>query len=150
MPLPPATLLKVNQAHAVAKALVAGDYDPSTGFRIPNECTMLFNGNLLGQSANSVMGSVKYRSGTGVQDQAGNTPCNASVAAWTTCCNHSPYVFICDSKFNGLPASEQPYYLIHEAMHVAGQLENGTGTVTGPSDPPNSEQITALVKKACS
>jgi len=150
MPLAGITLNNVTNAQNNAKVLVAGDRDPDSGFWIPNECTALFTGNKMNVSARGIMDYVKYRSGTGVRDAAGNTPCNGGVAAWTTCCTHSPYVFICDSKFNSLPASERAYYLIHEAMHVGGQLENGTGTVTGPADPPNSEQITAEVKKACS
>lgn len=150
MPLSGITLMNVNNAHNNAKILVAGDYDPDSRFWLPNECTALFNGNKMGVSARGIMDYVVYRSGVGHQDASGNVPCNGGVSAWTTCCTHTKYVFICDSRFNNLPAAERAYYLIHEAMHVGGQLENGTGTVTGPSDPPNSDQITAEVKKACS
>jgi hypothetical protein len=150
MPLSAAMSSIVSGAQNRAKSLVAGDRDPSTGFRIPNECTFLFNGNLLGKSASSIMASVLFRSGTGLKDSSGREPCaDPNVSAWTQCCNHSPYVFICD-RFTNLSPSEQAYTLIHEAMHVAGQRENGTTSVTGPNDPPNADQITNTVQKACS
>lgn len=150
MPLSGMTSMNVTNAHSTGKVLVAGDRDPSSGFWLPNECTALFNGNKMGVSARGIMDYVKYRSGAGVADGNGKVPCNGGVAAWTTCCTHSPYVFICDNAFNNLPASERPYYLIHEAMHVGGQLEDTSGSVSGPTDPPNSGQITTEVKKACS
>lgn len=150
MPLVGVTSVNVNSASTTAKNLVAGDRDPSTGFRIPNECTFLFNGNRLGKSASSIMGSITYRSGVGLRDSSGNVPCDGGVAAWTTCCDHSPYVFICDAEFNKMSSAMRAYILIHEGMHVGGQLENGTTTVTGPADPPNSDQITTTVRNACS
>lgn len=151
MPLVGITASNVSSANSGAVARTKGEYDPSTRFRLPDECTMLFNRSPLGMSGSNLMSSyIKYRSGVGVKDPQGNVPCNGGRVAWTLCCNHDPYVFICDSQFNALPPNERMYYLIHEAMHVAGQLENETGTVTGPSDPPNSGQIQGEVKKACS
>ncbi len=41
-----------------------------------------------------------------------------------------------------------PARMIHELLHVAGQMENLTVTV-GPGDPPTTAQIQQIVEEAC-
>ncbi len=94
-----------------------------------------------------ILGSyIVWRYGEGVTDSRGNVPCTISTA-WTECCTHRKYVFICDS-FARLTPEERTITVIHEALHVAGQKEDRT-TSFGPGDPPTSSQIQANVRAAC-
>ncbi len=148
-PLPADLNFKVTNANTTAKVEAKGDKDPYSTFWIPDECSALFNSAPLHMSGYSILdGYVIYRHGEGVKDAAGNTPCSSGAAAWTSCCEHKPYVFICNA-FGNLSAAEQANTLIHEALHIAGQREDGSTTVGGPSDPPNPGQIQDKVRAVC-
>jgi hypothetical protein len=116
----------------------------------PNECTNLFLNSPLGKKGAYLLGSyVIFRDGTGKKDTQGVDQCaTGTVAAWTTCCQHDPVVFICPNKFKASTTDDRVKYLIHETLHVGGQREDTDGT-TGPGDPPNSSQINDAVAKAC-
>jgi predicted metallopeptidase len=62
-------------------------------------------------------------------------------------CTHDKYVRVCDS-FLSLSFNDRIAILIHEAMHVGGQIENPSGN-TGGTTPPSSPQISDVVKLAC-
>src|SRR5688572_20188432 len=100
MPLPmsPVNLAgMVANANQTAYVRAKGDKDPYSTFWIPDECTALFNNNPFGLSGYSLLnGYIVYRHGEGVQAPDGTTPCSAGAAAWTTCCEHKKYVFICN------------------------------------------------------
>lgn len=139
----------VANANQTAQVRVKGDKDPYSNFWLPDECTALFSNSPLGMNGYSLLNSyITYRHGEGVQDANGKVPCSEGNAAWTSCCDHKKYVFICNS-FANLSMSERANVLIHEAMHVAGQREDQTGTVSGPSDPPNTTQIQDMVRSVC-
>jgi hypothetical protein len=158
MPLNPTTAQKLSSAKSAAIQKLKGDqeYDDGTGKPIwtPTACTDLFLNSPLSTASNPTPGAqllgsyVVFRDGTGHRDANGIDQCAAGVAAWTTCCRHDPIVFICPGKFNGASIDDRVKYLIHETLHVAGQMEDGDGTV-GPGDPPNSDQINADVDAAC-
>ncbi|HEX8152801.1 MAG TPA: hypothetical protein VF698_06745 [Thermoanaerobaculia bacterium] len=123
--------------------------DGPAGSTLPNDCADLFlEAPWSERGAWLVSSYIIYRNGTGVIGNDGTTPCASGVPAWTTCCRHEPYVFICPSAFNGLSATDRALTLIHEALHVAGQREDKNSTF-GPSDPPSSGQINAAVRAAC-
>lgn len=144
------TSFNASSAKSGATVKLRGEKVPDMkGVWEPTACTMLFHNNPMGRSGADLMANyVILRDGTGVKDSAGNEPCKSNVAAWTTCCNHDRYVFICPSKFDGLSSSQRQAILIHEVMHVAGQMEDGTTSV-GPGDHPTSPNITAEVEAAC-
>lgn len=149
--LSPAANQAVTSAKNAAMEKVRGEKVPDMkGVWEPTRCTDLFGHNPLGRTGASILGSyVVFRDGTGVKDANNVDVCGTgTVAAWTQCCRHEPVVFICPSKFMGLPADDKMMKLIHEAMHVAGQTEDTDGSV-GPSDPPNPGQIDDAVRKAC-
>lgn len=144
--------MELDRAKTDAQAETRGDrvFNDGTGKYeiVENECSDLFNASPLDMRGPEVLANIIWRGGEGVNDASGNAPCDQpGTALWTTCCSHSPYVFVCDS-FKSLPSSTQTAIVIHEAMHVAGQLEDQDST-TGPGDPPNSTQITDQVKAAC-
>lgn len=111
-------------------------------------CDSLFNDNPMNLHSGFILNEfIEYRWGQGVTGPGGTRPCDGAVAAWTTCCKHDPYVFICD-RFLNLSSTDQELKLIHEGLHVASQAEDGTSSA-GPSDPPNSPEIDGSVLAAC-
>ena len=155
MPLPAELLPIVDRARNTAKTKIHGErvYDPEFGKNIfvPNDCTKLFWGSQFSDDGYSLLNSyVVFREGSGVHDpnNPDSVPCSEGKAAWTTCCNFSKYVYICGSNFSSQTASHQAMILIHEVMHVAGQLENKTGN-QGDTTPPSPGQIDQAVKDAC-
>lgn len=138
----------VGEAVDAAWLKLRGEWDPELRRYTDNECTNLFDGSRLRYSGMALLTSyVMFRDGTNVQDASGQTPCNANTLAWTRCCSHSPYVFICNA-FASAPADRRTSTIIHELMHVGGQREDGNATV-GAGDPPNSGNITNAVNEAC-
>lgn len=98
--------------------------------------------------ADLVQNYIVVRGGEGVQGPGGSVPCdNPGIAVWTTCCQHDPDVFVCNS-FGSLSSNLQTALVIHETMHVAGQPEDTTATA-GPNDPPTTAEITARIREAC-
>lgn len=141
----------VSSAKNSAVTKVRGEKVPDLkGVWEATPCTNLFLNSPLGRSGAYLLGSyVVFRDGTGLKDSQGVDQCAlGTVAAWTSCCQHDPVVFICPIKFKQSGPSDRVKYLIHETMHVGGQQEDKDGTV-GPGDPPNSDQINALIEKAC-
>jgi hypothetical protein len=119
---------------------------PGTYF--PNDCADLFlEAPWSTRGAYIVQTYIDWRGGEGVTSSNGSVPCDGGASAWTNCCRHDKYVFICDS-FKNLSAPERTFTLIHEALHVAGQREDNDSTF-GPSDPPNPTQIQDNVRAAC-
>jgi len=124
--------------------------DPSLppGTTLATTCSALFEGSPLGrEGADLIQNYVVFRDGTGVKAPDGTKPCDADVRAWTTYGKHSPVVYLCDS-FSTTNNTEAAYYLIHETLHVAGQMED-KDSAFGPGEPPNTAQIQAVVKDAC-
>ncbi len=116
----------------------------------PTSCSMLFDNSPLGMSGVEILnGYVVFRRGEGVTHGSNVKPCeNPTTGAWTTCCNHDRVIFLCD-RFAGFATSFAATLLIHEGLHVAGQLED-TSPSTGPGDPPTAGQLTSAVEAACS
>jgi len=124
------------------------DPDASKYEFLPNTCADLFWGAPWSTNGQYLLHTyVAFRNGDGVTDPNGHVPCSEGAAAWTTCCNHDKYIFLCNS-FQNLSSSDRIYTVIHEVMHVAGQKED-TNSTFGPSNPPNPSQITAAVRSAC-
>lgn len=122
-----------------------GEPDPK-GRTFPSKCADLFLETPLGLEGYELLGNgyVVFRGGEGLQDQNGVVQCASGVPAWTTCCDHSKYVFICNS-FKMLSARQQTNVIIHEVLHVAGQRE-GSGY---PASSPSPEQIRDRITSAC-
>jgi hypothetical protein len=149
MPLSGTTSLNFTTAKGVATTKLRGDL-VDTHIYEPNQCTELFANSPMGTSGIDVLGTITWRDGTGVKDADNNVPCN-NADAWTQIPpdgRHARVVFICPSNFNSGTRNRRASIIIHEALHVAGQLEDSSGTV-GPGNPPTSGQITANVTAAC-
>ena len=146
----PASLAVSDAKSAAIEKLRGEKVTDMKGVWEPNDCTRLFAGSPLGKAGAYLLGSyVVFRDGAGVKDANGTDQCaTGSVTAWTKCCQHDPVVFICSDKFGGLSSNARITKLIHETLHVAGQFEN-TNSSVGPNDPPNPQQIDALVNAAC-
>lgn len=114
----------------------------------PTRCTDLFAGNPMGMSGMQMLAYIELRDGTGVKNERNVDVCATGQSAWTKCCLHEPVVFLCSSRFKTLDPDTAARKLIHEALHVAGQPEDGDASV-GPGDPPNTTQIDEIVRKAC-
>jgi hypothetical protein len=143
--------MQVSSARNTAITKLRGEKVPDLkGVWAPTPCTDLFLNSPLGKTGAFLLGSyVVFRDGTAVKDSQGVDQCSTgSVAAWTSCCQHDPVVFICPVKFEQSGSDDRIKYLIHETMHVGGQQEDKDGTV-GPGDPPNSDQINQAVDEAC-
>lgn len=148
MVLNPVINARVSAAKTEAQRRLRGER-VDKGQWLPNRCTDLFADSPLGLTGAQMFAYMVFRDGTGVKDGKNVDVCaTGTVSAWTKCCEHDPVVFICPSKFGELPPDETVIKLIHEAMHVAGQLEDKNGSV-GPGDPPNTGQIDDVVRKAC-
>lgn len=153
-PLPgmPVTGLASNhltQAKGAATTRLRGTLADTHIFE-PDACTELFANSPLEMRGIDVLSSIIWRDGTGVKD-ANNYEVCSSADAWTMIPSngqHARVVFICPGNFNVGDKNRRAVVLIHEALHVAGQVEDKTGTV-GPEDPPTTAQITANVKAAC-
>lgn len=81
-------------------------------------------------------------------DGVNRTPCqeaNAPIAFVRSV--NDRYVFLCDTFFGFAPSSAS-LLLIHELLHVAGQLEDLNGAA-GPNNPPSSDAIQDEVENAC-
>lgn len=122
--------------------------------RSPTTCTTLFRNSPLRLVPKDVLAD----SGSGfraVFREAENcslpggqaNPCSTGSAAFTTCCTHSPYIYLC-SEFFEMDATEASETLIHELLHVFGQREDNT-TDTGPGNPPTTHQLNDVVRAAC-
>jgi len=94
---------------------------------LPTKCTDLFANAPLGRRGADLLGrDLIFRDGTGVRDSNNIDVCATGTASlWTQCCQHYPVVFVC-SSFPNLSTKQRITKLIHEAMHVAGQLEDRT------------------------
>ena len=116
---------------------------------VPTTCSALFDNSPLGKTGVEILNEYSaFRNGEGVQNASGAKPCdNSSVGAWTTCCDHDRVVYLCGS-FAGASTSYASTLLIHEALHVAGQMEDSS-TTTGPGNPPTTNQLTKSVEAAC-
>ena len=152
-PLTGNLLYRVGLAVSEAREGLTPDlvYDEDQGKLVeePTECTRLFDGNPTGHTGRYLLNQhVVFRNGEGVTGPGGSVPCAQGKEIWTTCCSHRRYIFICDG-FEDVPLPAAAANIIHELMHVAGQTEDSNGA-TGPGNPPNSGQITAVVKAACS
>jgi hypothetical protein len=122
--------------------------DAPPGSYEPNDCADLFNEAPWSENGAYIVNNYAvYRNGEGVTDHEGNVPCSEGANAWTRCCNHSKYVFLC-ARFKSLPAGEMARVLIHEALHVAGQNEDHTYTVSA-TDAPTTSQISDAVRAVC-
>ncbi|HEX7830041.1 MAG TPA: hypothetical protein VF787_10300 [Thermoanaerobaculia bacterium] len=158
MVLTPETNQKVSGAKTEGVKRLRGEqeFDEGTGkpIWIPTACSDLFANSPMSSGTNPLPGAqllstyVIFRDGTGVKDKDNRDRCAEGAAAWTTCCSHDPVIFICPAKFNSASFDDRIKYLIHETLHVAGQMEDLDGTI-GPDDPPNSGQINADVDAAC-
>jgi hypothetical protein len=152
--LDPALSRDVTYANGRAVTKLRGEkvIDAGTpkGTWVPTPCTDLFLNSPLGETGASILGGyVVYRDGTGVKDTTGVDRCaTGASAAWTICCLHDPVVYICPIPFGQSSVDDRIKVLIHEGMHVGGQLEDKNVTV-GPGDPPNTSQINEVVAKAC-
>ena len=149
--LPPSTLtpiqrISVEEASILAKNLLSG-------LSGNHQCIALFNGSpLLNNSWVThpllLIGDyVVWANGEGVRDSQGRRPCSWA-DAWTTCCGHTRTVFICDS-FTQRSLTGRAHAMIHEALHVAGQLEDSSNNSAGPGDPPSPDHIDDAVARAC-
>lgn len=139
------------RAKNLAKDRARGDDQCCIGgkpYHTPNECSQLFVGNNLGMGGAQIIDNyIEPRVGDGVEDSTGNVPCSQGSAIWTKCCQHNPTVYVC-SSFENLPTGHAAAFVIHEALHVAGQAEDKTTSV-GPADAPTSGQIQQRVQEAC-
>ena len=101
MPLSGATLTNVSAAKSAAVTKLRGekvtDEGTPKGTWLPTACTDLFLNSPLGiPGAQLLSNYIVFRDGTGVKDSSGVDVCGTNtVAAWTTCCQHDPVVFIC-------------------------------------------------------
>jgi hypothetical protein len=125
-------------------------HKPLEGGAKHTTCSALFLNNKTGQDGFYFANTTIYRNGTGMVIN-GWEPCapgpnNAALFLTTT--NHSPYVFVCNSFLVFAPP-DNAFHLIHEWLHRAGQLEEGTDTTAGPGDPPTTQLISAIVEEAC-
>lgn len=142
---------KLTQAKAWANSHLSWIGPPEN--RQPTTCTHLFRNSPLHLSGKSLLDGAApfhaiFRNGQNCTLHNGEpSPCSSSTAAVATCCEHSPYVYLCDS-FAGLSQSDAGIRLLHELLHVAGQKEDSTPT-TGPGDPPTTNQLNDLVREAC-
>lgn len=145
-------LTKLAAAKSAARSKVARrripGLDPPT--LAPTTCTLLFENAPLQMTGVELLDSyVIFRGGQNVVGPLGNEPCSSGgTGAWTTCCDHSPIIYLCN-EFSNLSSSTAGLILIHEMLHVAGQREDSNST-TGPGNPPNTAQISAAVMEACS
>lgn len=151
-PIKPEHLTKFSLAKSAARSKLKRkripDFDPPT--LAPTTCTEMFENSPLGMTGiDLLLNYAIFRDGQDVADASGVKPCKVSSAraAWTTCCSHDPVVYLCDG-FYSLGSSSAAIVLIHELLHVAGQLEDGT-TTTGPGNPPTTNQIQSTVTQAC-
>lgn len=118
---------------------------------LPNACFDLFAGNPTGKTGGDLLANyIIPRYG---QNMPGSPCSRPGVYAFSksaaTLGAHRPYVYLCD-RFteSGRTSQSSAETLIHEALHVAGQLEDDDGSI-GPGDPPNSTNINDAVKAAC-
>jgi hypothetical protein len=113
-------------------------------------CSALFFGNKLGLPGRTILGSAIFRYGQNYSVN-GVFPCTQIPGTYLffdlTRGHHNPYVFVCDgfAQFAGESAGTM---VIHEILHMSGQLEDPDGSL-GPGDPPNSNQIQQTVEAAC-
>lgn len=150
-PVSGALLQKLTQAKTWATTKLSWIGPPEN--RQPTTCTHLFRNSPLGVSGKSLIDGSSpfqavFRNGQSCTLHNGDpSPCGSGTAAVATCCEHSPYVYLCDS-FADLSQTDAGIRLIHELLHVAGQKENTTPS-TGPGDPPTTNQLNDLVREAC-
>lgn len=108
-------------------------------------CSVLFQHSPLGLTGGALLGNYalfRYDNGT-----VPGSICGPHTFAWVNGSLGSRVIFICPSFFNIAPP-DSSYMLIHELLHVAGQMENLSVTV-GPGDPPTTAQIQQIVEEAC-
>ncbi|HEX7829230.1 MAG TPA: hypothetical protein VF787_06215 [Thermoanaerobaculia bacterium] len=150
MPLSGTTYSNFTNAKGLATTKLRGTLVDTHVYE-PNACTELFDNSPMEMRGIDVLATIIWRDGTGVRDADNNLVCSTA-DAWTMIPpdgQHARVVFICPNNFNTGDRNRRAAVIIHEALHVAGQLEDKTGTV-GPGDPPTTGQISANVKAACS
>lgn len=145
-----ANAVEAARLDAIAEARRERWCDEFDCYWLNTECSELFGGSPLGLTGGQLLGSyITFRSGEGYMDPVSQSyPCtaNSQWAAFAFNTSHSPYVMICD-RFMDLSENDRTAILLHEALHVGGQLEGLGGT--GPGQAPTSEEITDRIKQAC-
>lgn len=142
---------KLTQARSLASSKLSWVGPPAD--RHPTTCSLLFRHSPLGLAGKTLLDDsapfhALFRNGQNCTlPNGGPSPCSSGVAAVSSCCTHSPYIYLCDS-FSNLNQTEGGLLLIHELLHVAGQMEDTT-TTTGPGNPPTTNQLNDLVRAAC-
>lgn len=149
-PLPQAWGPLVTRVNTTVRDKLRGEWNTDVKpYRyVPTECTMLFDNNKLGMKAVGLFTSSVLRHGQQQIASNGSQPClRPNTYAWTECCDHSPFIFLCDA-WATQSTNDASLSIIHELLHVAGQTEDTTSSA-GPGNPPTSEEIDQVVRLAC-
>jgi len=113
--------------------------------KLHTTCSVLFENSPLGMTGGALLGNYaifRYDNGT-----VPGSICGPSTFAWVQGSTGSPVIFLCDGFFQFAPPTSS-FFLIHELLHVAGQMEDTTPSA-GPGDPPTTNQIQVIVEEAC-
>lgn len=107
-------------------------------------CRALFANSPLTENPIWLLSKIQWRNG---QDYGQSKCSEPDQVAFHVGESHSIQVLLCEA-FSDLNTSQAAVIVIHEALHVAGQRENGDGAA-GPNNPPGSLSISRAVADAC-
>ena len=117
-----------------------------TALQIP-ECAA-FENSPLPLSGETIVQMISWLDGDAVQPFNRCDEPDGPAAYYRSPGRHVLQIYVCQDPLNEFTPGGLATLVIHEALHIAGQTEDGTRPAS-PSDPPNSFAITYVVAQAC-
>ena len=111
------------------------------------ECAALFSNSPLPLNGVTVLNKIAWLNGQTIQQYNRCEEPDGRPAYYASPGQHVPQVYVCDAITN-FSDEAAATLLIHEALHVSGQGENGSSSA-GPGNYPNSLGISFVVASAC-
>ena len=111
------------------------------------ECAGLFANSPLPLDGVTVLNKIKWLDGQHIQPFNRCEEPDGRPAYYASPGKHVPQIYVCDA-IEGFRDEAAATLLIHEALHVSGQGEDGSETA-GPGNYPNALGISFVVAEAC-
>ena len=140
----PAFLMGSNTTFAQDRKLVAGKRIALRRLQELETCRALFANSPLTENPQWLLSKIQWRNGQNAPESTCDEPDSVATHVGQS---HNIQVLLCPSFVN-LNDGQAAVIILHEALHVAGQRENGDGSV-GPGNPPGSASISRAVADAC-
>ncbi len=140
----PAFLMGSDTTFSQDRKLTAGKRIALRKLQEHETCRSLFANSPLTENPEWLLSKIQWRNGQNAPESTCDEPESVATHVGQS---HNIQVLLCPNFVN-LNDGQAAVIILHEALHVAGQRENGDGSV-GPGNPPGSASISRAVADAC-